>query len=324
VSKRKLLLADDSITIQKVVNLTFADEGIEVIAFGNGDDAVESIDEVRPDIVLADVNMPGLNGYQICELIRANEGTKHIPVVLLVGSFEPFDQAEADRVGADRHMTKPFSSIAELVSTVHALLPETPVEEAERPDTSDIETLYEQSFVETVELPRNGDLGVEFSDDGIDDEMIQTTYADSDIEALTDASFTEADELDEFIGEVDAEPQAEHAAPAFENSLDKPEVENDEVHAAFTTESIDYEPQPEYQIAETGSFNMHDIGSTGLKFEFDDADILELPGAQARNLEFTPAAPTASENNQVEVVNLSPELIDLIVQKVVDKLAEKH
>ena len=324
MSKRKLLLADDSITIQKVVNLTFADEGIEVITFGNGDDALESIDEVRPDIVLADVNMPGLSGYQICELIRANDGTKHIPVVLLVGSFEPFDQAEAERVGADRHMTKPFSSIAELIATVQALLPEAPVEETERPDISDIETLYEQSFVETVELPRNGDLGVEFSDDGIDDEMIQTSYADSDIDVLTDASFSEADELDEFIGEIDPGPQPEPVAPAFENSPDQPEVENDEVQPSFSTESSNYEPQPEYQASETGSFNMHDVSSKSLKFEFDDTDILELPGAPARNVEFTAAPPTASENSQAQVVNLSPELIDLIVQKVVEKLAEKY
>jgi CheY-like chemotaxis protein len=70
VSKRKLLLADDSITIQKVVNLTFADEGIEVISVGDGDSAMIKIGENAPDLILADVNMPGLNGYQICERIK--------------------------------------------------------------------------------------------------------------------------------------------------------------------------------------------------------------------------------------------------------------
>jgi CheY-like chemotaxis protein len=122
VSKRKLLLADDSITIQKVVNLTFADEGIEVISVGDGDSAMEKINESAPDLVLADVNMPGLSGYQICERIKQGAQTQAIPVILLVGSFEPFDEAEAYRVGADDYLTKPFQSIRQLVSKVSELL----------------------------------------------------------------------------------------------------------------------------------------------------------------------------------------------------------
>ena len=105
MSKRKLLLADDSITIQKVVNLTFADEGIEVISVGDGDAAMQKIAEAAPDLVLADVNMPGMSGYQICESIKQNAATQAIPVILLVGSFEPFDEAEAYRVGADDYLT---------------------------------------------------------------------------------------------------------------------------------------------------------------------------------------------------------------------------
>ena len=84
MSKRKLLLADDSVTIQKVVNLTFADEGIEVITVGDGDSALEKISEVSPDVVLADVHMPGLSGYQICEIVRENPATKN----LLIGVFK--------------------------------------------------------------------------------------------------------------------------------------------------------------------------------------------------------------------------------------------
>jgi CheY-like chemotaxis protein len=122
VTERKLLLADDSITIQKVVNLTFADEGIEVLTVGDGDTALQRLVETRPDIVLADVNMPGLNGYQLCERIRADEGTRHLPVVLLVGAFEQFDEAEASRVGATSHLTKPFQSIRQLVNQVTDLI----------------------------------------------------------------------------------------------------------------------------------------------------------------------------------------------------------
>ena len=96
VPSRKILLADDSVTIQKVVNLTFAEEGIEVITTDDGDTALARIWEDRPDVVLADVNMPGATGYQVCEALRRTEATQHIPVILLVGSFEPFDEAVAD------------------------------------------------------------------------------------------------------------------------------------------------------------------------------------------------------------------------------------
>lgn len=117
----RILLADDSITIQKVVNLTFADEGIEVIAVSNGEVAAKRLEEVNPDLVLADIFMPGKNGYELCEAIKTNSKFRNVPVVLLVGAFEPFDQVEARRVHADAHLTKPFESRT-LVETVRKLL----------------------------------------------------------------------------------------------------------------------------------------------------------------------------------------------------------
>jgi CheY-like chemotaxis protein len=129
---RKLLLADDSATIQKVIDLTFADEGVRVVAVSNGQDAIEQLLEVAPDIVLADVFMPSPNGYEVCEYVKTNEKLKHIPVMLLVGSFEPFDEAEARRVGADDILTKPFQSIRRLIDRVGALVGSPPAER-ERP-----------------------------------------------------------------------------------------------------------------------------------------------------------------------------------------------
>ncbi|HLL72785.1 MAG TPA: response regulator [Pyrinomonadaceae bacterium] len=119
---RKLLLADDSLTIQKVVSLTFGDEAMEVTTVGSGAEALAYLGVSLPDIVLADVFMPEPNGYRLCERIKADERTRHIPVVLLVGTFEPFNQAEARRVGADEVLTKPFQSIRDLVNKVGGLL----------------------------------------------------------------------------------------------------------------------------------------------------------------------------------------------------------
>ena len=126
---RKLLLADDSITIQKVVDLTFADEGVSVVCVNNGLEAIERLEELAPDVVLADVFMPQMNGYEVCEYIKQNDKLKHIPVMLLVGSFEPFDEEEARRVGANDILTKPFQSIRRLIDKVGLLISNRPPEE---------------------------------------------------------------------------------------------------------------------------------------------------------------------------------------------------
>ncbi len=119
---RKLLLADDSLTIQKVVTLTFADEGVEVVTASDGQEAIEKLKQSTPDIVLADAVMPRVNGYEVCEYIKQDPKLKHIPVMLLVGSFEPFDEAEARRVGADDYVTKPFQSIRRFMEKVGGLV----------------------------------------------------------------------------------------------------------------------------------------------------------------------------------------------------------
>lgn len=174
MSRRKLLLADDSVTIQKVVNLTFADEGVDVETVGDGDTAMERLSGSRPDIVLADVNMPGLSGYQICERLRADEATRDIPVILLVGSFEPFDEGEASRVGANAYLTKPFQSIRQLITQVNELIDASkPVESGETPavgapqihedreSSSEFETPETREEAQTPEPRYFDDLGYE-------------------------------------------------------------------------------------------------------------------------------------------------------------------
>ena len=81
-------------------------------------EAIDRSGVSNPDIVLADVFMPSPNGYEVCKYVKTNEKLKHIPVMLLVGSFEPFDEAEARRVGADDILTKPFQSIRRLIDRV--------------------------------------------------------------------------------------------------------------------------------------------------------------------------------------------------------------
>jgi len=126
---KKILLADDSITIQKVIELTFSDEDFDVVTVGNGRLALEKLPDVRPDVVLCDIVMPEKDGYEVCERIKTDPETSHIPVLLLTGAFEPFDQEKAARVGSDGFLAKPFEPET-LIAKVKELLARAPVRTA--------------------------------------------------------------------------------------------------------------------------------------------------------------------------------------------------
>ncbi|MDQ7786577.1 MAG: response regulator [Thermodesulfovibrionales bacterium] len=117
----KLLLADDSVTIQKVVELILAEEDFEIRSVGSGEEALAALAEFRPDIILADIEMPKVNGYQLCEMIKQDTATGNIPVILLAGAFEPVDEELANQVQADGFIVKPFES-QELISKINAAL----------------------------------------------------------------------------------------------------------------------------------------------------------------------------------------------------------
>ncbi len=118
----RILVADDNSNIQKMVGLALKDQGIDVVAVGNGEAAVRKISDIRPDLVLADVFMPVRNGYEVCQYVKADSSLAHIPVILLVGAFDPLDEQEAQRVGADGVLKKPFVPPDPLISMVKSAL----------------------------------------------------------------------------------------------------------------------------------------------------------------------------------------------------------
>jgi CheY-like chemotaxis protein len=118
----KILVADDNSNIQKMVGLALKDQGIDVVAVGNGEAAVRKISDLRPDLVLADVFMPVRNGYEVCQYVKGDPSLAHIPVILLVGAFDPLDEQEAQRVGADGVLKKPFVPPDPLISMVKSAL----------------------------------------------------------------------------------------------------------------------------------------------------------------------------------------------------------
>jgi CheY-like chemotaxis protein len=118
----RILVADDNSNIQRMVGLALKDQGIDVVAVGNGEAAVRKISDIVPDLVLADVFMPVRNGYEVCQYVKTDPKLAHIPVILLVGAFDPLDEQEAQRVGADGVLKKPFVPPDPLISMVKSAL----------------------------------------------------------------------------------------------------------------------------------------------------------------------------------------------------------
>lgn len=382
MSRRKLLLADDSVTIQKVVNLTFADEGIEVFAVGNGNDAVDRLMEIAPDLVMADVNMPGLNGYQVCERIKQNERFKNTPVILLVGSFEPFDEQEAQRVGADDFLTKPFQSIRQLVSKVTDLLERTG-EQAEMSSSA-----AASSFADTQEMPQPVTAepapyeAPRYDDAEIDDEMIQTnspsSFAFDEAPKFASRNYVEPREEDygktqplsaADLREIEPAPDepvndspeqsAGEASPPqtasvydsdddddlLEIPFDEDEFEDEEEEAeivqaqtASPTSGESYEAEAAGEMTPTAEAeniepqaqteNIQAVEAETVQPDESESAPAEMESAPPEEIESTPPAEaeSASPSDTMAAASaasnqLSPEMIDAIAQRVIEKLS---
>ncbi len=135
---KKLLLADDSLTIQKVVGIVFANLDYQLLTADNGDAALDLARKEFPDLVIADIGMPGKDGLELCREMKSDSALSSIPVLLLPGAFENFDEGKALEAGASGWITKPFESqsLIDKVAEVLAAAPQkgsapTPVAEPE-------------------------------------------------------------------------------------------------------------------------------------------------------------------------------------------------
>ena len=117
---RKILLADDSVTAQNMGRKILTDAGYEVVTVNNGSAALKKIFEVKPDVIVLDVYMPGYSGLEVCQRIKENKDSSRIPILLTVGKLEPFKPEEARRVRADAFVVKPFEA-SELLAALARL-----------------------------------------------------------------------------------------------------------------------------------------------------------------------------------------------------------
>jgi len=301
LATRKLLLADDSVTIQKVVNLTFADEGMEVTSVGDGSSAIEKLDELMPDIVLADIHMPGLTGYQVCGQIKQNPKFQHIPVILLVGSFEPFDEEEAKRSGADDYLTKPFQSIRQLVSRVNALIPQ------QAPELD--EGYSERQFAETISLDR------------------QTLYAEDQNIPQTgpiDSSYGVEQPTPEYWGER-AQTQTFEDSEIEDELLEATPISGTDISTEATVLSTSPRETTRLSAEEIKAFNLYDTTSTiPLQATEEIQPQAEEPAEEVR----TPAEEqveetvTASVEEQIEGTTQAEEEVEETVAPSAEEIFE--
>jgi CheY-like chemotaxis protein len=117
---RKILLADDSVTAQNMGRKILTDAGYDVVTVNNGSAALKRAAEIKPDLIVLDVYMPGYSGLEVCQRLKDATDTAHIPVLLTVGKLEPFKAEEGRRVRADNHIIKPFEA-SELLSAITRL-----------------------------------------------------------------------------------------------------------------------------------------------------------------------------------------------------------
>ena len=233
---RTILLADDSLTIQKVVELTFADTDYEVVAVSSGDDLLQKLPECRPDLVICDVIMPGRDGYDVCQEIKSNADYLHVPVILLTGTFEPFDRDRALAVGCSEIITKPFEArklveaVDRLSSTAGAAPPpdsattvEAPVLDVEVTPPPPMNAPDEADIVrDEMELE---DTAVTADDEPSDTGFVAISVDDANVVLSTEEEFTEETQDEQAGFEVPLdEPAAEDEPPVLPDVAPPPDA----------------------------------------------------------------------------------------------------
>jgi len=291
---RKLLLADDSITIQKVVELVLAEEDFEIKSVSNGEDALNAMNMYKPDIVLADIEMPRINGYQLCEKIKQNRGTAGIPVILLAGAFEPIDEELARKVGADDAVIKPFES-QELISKINAALT-------------------------MITAGGAGDIGVVLPQEGEEElEVIEEAEGDLKLGVLETAEFAEdlwaMEEISSAPGELTAEAMTEEEA-GVENEYElREEVLSEEREAVSPQVTVRYKAVDEVGKPEVAAPSKEEMLKIFEKTINENVSAL-MASVDLRETLLVALTPLLKDTIEKVLWETAPELVEKMLKEV--------
>lgn len=118
---KKVLVVEDELKIRKVISMYLKKEGFSVLETGNGLEALSLTEKEKPDLIILDIMLPGMSGYEVCRKIKSNEDTKNIIIVILSAKGQEWEKSEGYQVGADLYETKPFSP-KQLINNVKAII----------------------------------------------------------------------------------------------------------------------------------------------------------------------------------------------------------
>ncbi|MGK2944805.1 MAG: response regulator, partial [Desulfuromonadales bacterium] len=255
---KKLLLADDSITIQKVIQITFAHEDYELTITDNGDAALVKAREIKPDLIMTDIYMPGKNGYELTSAIKQDPALRHVPVLLLVGSFEPFDEDKARSCNADAWIEKPFESQS-LIDKVAELL------NAARP-AAEIPTPFAEPEPFAAVEPA----------DVADDAAFETPVTAFDVSASAGPEI--AASIEDPFADISFEEEAPAAEPAIDPELEaEPAAVADEwSDFAVTDDWSDVAEEPATAAPATAAPVAEDAFAIADDFNFAEDDATEV------------------------------------------------
>lgn len=121
MSKKKILIVEDEESLLKLESILLTSRGYEVKGVADGKSALEAIAAVKPDLVLLDIMLPEMDGFEVCRVIKGNDATRHIPVIMLTAKKSREDMIRGEQVGADWYITKPFKS-AMVIETIQRFL----------------------------------------------------------------------------------------------------------------------------------------------------------------------------------------------------------
>lgn len=287
----KILVADDSITIQKIVAMAFENEDATVEGVSNGKDAFDKLKKFKPDIVLADVEMPGLNGFELSRKIKESAELSSISVLLLASDFEEFEEDLFRDSRADDHITKPFKS-EDIVRKVNDLLQGVPGFALDAGDDDAEEEVIALSEADMVADEPVFELG--------EDNLVSQ---DEDVSALDEEEVDLAHDRDEennageglgFAGDEGEEEANEFASPGFSGSQDSDLEEflqsaEEDIFAAAELETEDEAPESPFDASrqempelENSLDDADDVmeESLGIGFDSMSADMMELKAAE--------------------------------------------
>jgi len=294
---KKLLLADDSITIQKVIGIIFATEDYQLIVTENGDEAFDKALQEYPDLVIADIAMPGKDGFELCEAIKSDPRLPHTSVLLLPGTFEHFDEERAQAVGADGWINKPFESQA-LLDKVAQLLEVEPI----RLDAAPAAAVAEA--VETEPAPEEEVVDLASMEEP---EGQMAAVEEESPEDIWDAVSFEEDDLQDSAQPVDQslEVAAEDVSEeSIAGSDDFPATED-----LVLEESPEFDPSPESEIIEEPALELTEEEAVDFSSAEEEVDF----SAEGEEL----LEPVAEETEPVEeVAEFDEEPLDLTEEAV--------